>query len=104
MVSLHYDSSRYYREMFIYNYLGGNGKIVDSFIVNKGHKDGIELHCVTSNALIIIYNVNSRKLVTKLIARPQQIKRYYMHTRKKDAPEELLMMAKEHQIMGFNNL
>ena len=104
MVSLHYDNSRYYREMFIYNYLGGNGKIIDSFIVNKGHKDGIEMHCVTSNGLIVIYNVNTRKLITKLIARPQQVKRYYMHTKSKNPPEELLELCRLHQENGFNNL
>lgn len=103
MVSLHYDNSRYYREMFIYNYLGGNGKIIDSFIVDKGHKDGKELHCVTDHGLIIVYNVHSRKLVTKLIARPQQVKRYYIHT-KKEPPEELIKLCREHQKKGFNNL
>lgn len=103
MVSLHYDNSRYYREMFIYNYLGGNGNIIDSFIVDKGHKNGKELHCVTDNGLIIVYNIATRKLVTKLIARPQQIKRYYMHT-KKNPPQELLELCREHNIMRFNDL
>lgn len=103
MASLHYDKERYYREMFIYNYLGGNGEIVDSFIVDKGHKDGIELHCVTNHGLIIIYNVNTRKMITKLIARPWQIERLYMHT-KKIPSEELLELCREHQKMGFNYL
>lgn len=103
MVSLHYNNGRYYREMFIYNYLGGNGKVIDTFIVNKGHKDGEELHCVTNHGLIVIYNISTRKLVTKLIARPQQIKRYYMHT-KRNPPQELLELCREHNIKGFNNL
>lgn len=103
MASLHYDNDRYYREMFIYNYLGGNGKIIDTFIVDKKHKNGKELHCVTNNGLIIIYNVNTQKMVTKLIARPWQIKRLYMHT-KKNPPKELLELCREHNIMGFNEI
>lgn len=103
MVSLHYDNDRYYREMFIYNYLGGNGKIIDSFIVDKGHINGAELHCVTSNGLIIVYNVRTWKMITKLVARPWQVERLYMHT-KKDCPKELLELCREHQKMGFNNI
>lgn len=103
MVSLHYNKDRYYREMFIYNYLGGNGKVVDSFVVDKGHKNGRELHCVTTHGLIVIYNVNTAKLVTKLIARPWQVERLYMHT-KKFPPIEVLELCREHQTMGFNNL
>lgn len=103
MVSLHYNNDRYYREMFIYNYLGGNGKIIDCFVVNKGHKNGAELHCVTNHGLIVIYNVNTQKLVTKLVARPQQVIRLYMHTKKIPA-KELLELCRKHQEMGFNNL
>lgn len=103
MVSLHYDKERYYREMFIYNYLGGDGKIVDSFVVDKGHRNGAERHCITNHGLIIVYNVNSGKMVTKLIARPQQVKRYYDNANKQP-PESILKLCREHQRMGFNNL
>ena len=103
MTSLHYNKDRYYREMFIYNYLGGNGKILDSFIVDKGHKNGAELHCVTDHGLIIVYNVHTEKMVTKLIARPWQVERLYMHT-KKIPSKELLELCREHQRMCFNHL
>ena len=103
MTSLHYNDSRYYREMFISNYLGGDGEIIDSFVVDKGHKDGIERHCITNHGVIIVYNVNSGKMVTKLIARPQQVKRYYVNT-DKCPPKNVLELCLEHQKMGFNNL
>lgn len=103
MVSLHYDADRYYREMFIYNYLGGDGKVIDRFIVDKGHKNGAEIHCITSHGLIVVYNVHTKKMVTKLIARPQQIERYYVGTNK-TPPKELLELCREHQRMGFNYL
>jgi hypothetical protein len=92
MVSLHYNLDRYYREMFIYNYLGGDGEIVDSFIVDKGHRNGLERHCITNHGLIIVYNVNTKKMVTKLIARPQQVKRYYVNTNKRPPRKGLRAM------------
>ena len=102
MTSLHYDRQRYYREMFIENYLGGDGEVVDRFIVNRGHKDGTEIHTITDHGVIIIHNLYSGKLVTKLVARPQQVKRYYEHTKRHPA-ESLLAVCREHQEHGFNN-
>lgn len=101
MTSLHYNKSRYYREMFIYNYLGGDGKTVDAFIVDKDHENGKEIHCITDHGVIIVYNLRTRKMVTKLIARPQQIKRYYINTNRQPS-KKLLELCREHQRMGFN--
>lgn len=103
MVSKHYDEARYYREMFIDNYLGGDGKTLDSFVVDKGHRNGLERHCITDHGLIVVYNVNSGKMVTKLIARPQQVRRYYDGTGKAP-PKEILQLCFKHQCKGFNNL
>lgn len=103
MISLHYNEQRYYREMFISNYLGGDGKVIDSFIVDKGHEKGRERHCITDHGIIIVYNARSRKLVTKLIARPQQVRRYYENTNRRP-PKEVIEICREHQMMGFNEL
>lgn len=69
----HYNKERYNREKFICEYIG-DGYIVDGFIVDKGHPNGIEVHSITENAIIIINNYRTGKLVTKLLARPQQIR------------------------------
>ncbi len=53
------------------------------FLVDKGHKDGQELHVVTQEGIIYIYNFmklfckSNNALITVLIARPNQIKRLY---------------------------
>ena len=102
----HYKRKRYKREKLIKKYLGGDGNVVDSFVVDKGHKNGLEKHCITDNGIIIIYNVSSGKLISKLVARPQQVKRYYEHTGK-DPPleyESILELAREHQILGYNKI
>lgn len=105
MVSKHYNSQRNQREKFIDEHFA-NDYIVDEFIVDRGHPHGAERHCITNNGIIIIYNVNSGKLVTKLLARPQQIRRYY-ESSGKEPPleyESILMLAKQHNILGYNEL
>lgn len=99
--SNHYKNKRYKREKFIHKYLCGDGKIIDSFIVDKGHKDGLERHCVTDTGLIIVYNVHTNLLVTKLIARKNQITRYYRDINK-EPPASLLRLAEWHESMGYN--
>jgi hypothetical protein len=53
---------------------------VSCFKVDKQHENGHELHAINRNGLIYIYNFKSRKLITILHPRPQQIKRYYEAT------------------------
>ena len=66
-VSKHYEESRSQREELIKNVLGGDGNIIDTFEIDKGHKDGVELHSITDTGLIIIHNKETGKLVTKLL-------------------------------------
>lgn len=101
MMSKHYKNQRNKREKLIEDELHGNGKIIDTFIIDKGHKDGIEKHCITENGVIIIYNAITNKLVTKLVARVGQIKRYYEDT-SKEPPLYLLELARKHEEMGYN--
>lgn len=101
----HYKNQRYKRENFINKYIG-DGYIVDGFVVDKGHPNGVEVHSITENAIIIVHNYRTGKLVTKLLARPQQIKRYYESTGRKPPPEygDILKIALEHNILGYNNI
>lgn len=97
MTSEHYYYDRQERERLIETI--GIGEIVDTFIIDKGHKNGPERHVLTSTGIIIIYNAYTDKLVTKLIARMGQIKRYYENGK---APKELISVAKRNQEMGYN--
>ena len=53
-----------------------SAKVIKIAIVNKGHKNGNEIHLVYNNGIVKIYNANTRKFVTVLIARVPQIERY----------------------------
>lgn len=106
MVSKHYRNQRNKRENLIEKYLGGDGKVIDSFIVDKGHKNGIERHELTDNGVILIYNANTNILVTKKIARPKQIKEYFKSVGKKIPKEynRILYLAEWHKSLGYNNI
>lgn len=104
MATKHYKNNRYKREKFISGL--GESHIVDGFVVDNGHKNGLEVHSITDNGIIIVHNLNSGELVTKLIARPQQIKRYYESTGR-ETPEEydnILRCAEWYHILGFNKM
>lgn len=106
MTSLHYKNNRNKRENFIEEYLSDDGIMVDGFIVDKGHKKGLEVHSITDKGIIVIHNLNSGKLITKLIARPQQIKRYYESSGREPPPEyeDILELARQHHILGYNEI
>ena len=69
------------------------------FTVDKGHKNGAEIHVITENAVICIYNQRSKKFITALIARPAQLERYGVII-----PEFVIRRAMVHVSMGYNEI
>ena len=94
MTSEHYRTDRQEREEIIRQI--GQGNVIGEYTIDKGHKNGPELHKVTDTAIILIYNKRTGKLITKLIARPNQITRYGITN------TAIINLAKEHQKMGYN--
>ena len=78
----------------------GLGVEIKRAVVDKGHRNGAEVHVISSTGIVTIYNQRTGKLITKLIARPGKIRQYY----KEDEiiPEELLKIAREHQRMKYH--
>lgn len=100
--SLHYMFDREQREQKIKEI--GLGKVLDSFNVDKGHRNGPEIHVVTSTGIIVIYNARTKVMVTRLIARPRQIERLYMdkYNSISNIPQSVIELARYHQRMGWN--
>ena len=74
--TLHFEKARKARDEFIHEKIG-IGSIIDTFVIDKGHSNGSELHSVTDTAIITIHNLKTKKLITELIARPEQLRRLY---------------------------
>ena len=76
-----------------------SAKVVKIAIVNKGHKNGNEIHLVYNNGVVKVYNENTRKFITVLIARVPQIERYKVKITK-----TMRNKIKSHIKQGYNHI
>lgn len=85
--------------------LGGYGKSVCKRVLDRGHKDGPEIFVLTDNAIIKVYNANTLRHITDLIARPEQIidrMGSALASLDKDLLLSILRLAREHHERGYN--
>ena len=99
MNSTHYTTDRQRREAVIRQI--GYGVVIKRVEVDRGHRNGLEIHTISDTGIITIYNKRSGKMITKLIARPGQLRRYFEDD---ELPEELLALALFHTKIGLNNM
>lgn len=97
MNSIHYTIERQTREIVIQQI--GYGNIIKEVELDRGHRNGAEIHKISDTGIIIVYNKRTMKMVTKLIARPGQLKRYFTED---ELPTSLLELAIAHQKLGLN--
>ena len=76
-----------------------SAKVIKIAVVNKGHKNGNEIHLVYNNGVVKIYNENTRKFITVLIARVPQIERYKIKVTK-----TMRNKIKSHIKQGYNQI
>ena len=76
-----------------------SAKVIKIAVVNKGHKNGNEVHIVYNNGVVKIYNENTRKFITVLIARVPQVERYKIKVTK-----TMRNKIKSHIAKGYNNI
>lgn len=99
MDSKHWRKDRQVRSKIIAQI--GLGQVVKEVVVDRGHRDGPEVHKITTTGLVVICNQRTGIMVTVLIARPNQIKRYYAEN---EAPQEIINLAFEHMRAGYNKI
>ena len=78
----------------------GTGKAIATVRVDRGHRNGAELHTITTTGIIIIRNERTHKMITKLIARPGQVRRYF--TEITEEVQKVINIAREHQLANYN--
>ena len=74
-------------------------KICKIAVVNKGHANGNEIHIVYNNGIVKVYNENTRKFITVLIARVPQVERYNIRVTK-----TMRNKIKSHIKQGYNHI
>ena len=100
--SLHI-STRFYRTSK-YKYLMST-TFIDMFVVDTGHLNGLEIHCINEYGLIYIYNKDTGKLITILAPRLAQFKRYYIQldlSISKEIRELMNLTTTRNREMGLN--
>lgn len=76
-----------------------DAKVCKIAIINKGHKDGNEVHVIYNNGIVKVYNANTHKFITVLIAREPQIARYKIKVTK-----TMRKKISTHVAQGYNNI
>ena len=76
-----------------------SAKVCKIAVVNKGHKNGEEIHLVYNNGVVKIYNEHTRKFITVLIARVPQVERYKVKVTK-----TMRKKINLHIEQGYNNI
>lgn len=99
MDSKHWRKDRQVRSKIIAQI--GLGQVVKEVVVDRGHRNGPEVHKITTTGLVVICNQRTGIMVMVLIARPNQIKRYYAEN---EAPQEIINLAFEHMRAGYNKI
>ena len=76
-----------------------SAKVLKIAVVNKGHKNGNEIHIIYNNGIIKVYNERTCKFITVLIARVPQIERYRVKVTK-----TMRNKIKSHIKQGYNQI
>ena len=76
-----------------------SAKVLKIALVDKGHKNGNEIHIIYNNGVIKVYNERTRKFITVLIARVPQVERYKVKITK-----TMRNKIKSHIKQGYNHI
>ena len=74
-------------------------KVIKIAIVNRGHVDGNEVHIIYNNGVIKIYNANTHKFITVLVARIPHMERYNIKI-----TQTMRKKIDAHVAEGYNNI
>jgi hypothetical protein len=91
MTSAHYRFERQEREALIKKI--GYGKIIKRTTMNNF------LYTISTTGIITVMDKITFKIVTRLIARPAQIRKYYGDQK---PPYFLIQIARKHKELGYN--
>lgn len=76
-----------------------HAKVYKIAIIDKGHENGAEVHVIYNNGIVKVYNANTHKYITMLIAREAQIERYNVKLTK-----TMRNKIRRHVAEGYNHI
>ena len=76
-----------------------SAKVLKIAVINKGHKNGEEIHVIFNNGIIKVYNARTHKFITVLIARVPQVERYNIKVTK-----TMRHKIESHVAKGYNHI
>ena len=76
-----------------------SAKVLKIAVVNKGHKNGEEIHVIYNNGIVKVYNERTCKFITVLIARVPQVERYNIRVTK-----TMKHKIESHIKQGYNQI
>ena len=76
-----------------------SAKVVKIAVVNKGHKNGNEIHIIYNNGVVKVYNEHTKKFITVLIERVPRIERYNIKVTK-----AMRSKIESHIAKGYNHI
>lgn len=110
--TVHYTDEAHVRRQQAIDTMGGIGNPICWVYLDKGHYNGPEVHILTDNAIIIVVNYRTKRLVTTKFARPGQIRQLFGHLDlmngrvfdAKHVPDYVFQRAIKYSRDGMNNL
>ena len=98
-----YVSGHYINRSERAKHMNYNIKLVNAFVVDKHHENGLEIHAIYDDGTIKIFNYRTKKLITVLFGRVGQIVRYYQEL-SIPVPYAVLCKADENEKQRRNHL
>lgn len=98
MNSKHWEKDRQNRKNLIEQI--GKGNTIKTVVIDRHHKNGPEIHEISDTGIITIFNQRTKKMITQLIARPGQIRRYFDDN--ETIPYGLIELARQHRKLNYN--
>lgn len=93
--SFHYKTERRRREKLIQEI--GEGTVISSMVE---YSEKTKTYLISDTGIITVVNYSTKKIITRFIARPNQIKKYYNG----EPPQYLLQIALEHKKNKLNSI
>lgn len=96
--SYHYSKDRQVREKVI-NEMIGNGKIIKTTTMQEPNRSFPATYQISDTGIVTILDVSMTVIITKIIASPRQLRRYYQD---EPLPDKLLQSAINNVRKGYN--